>query len=187
MTLTETEWNDLSEYRDSLEHYGVKGMKWGVRKEPERTGRKRIASAEAKEKGKSRMSYLDRKRKAKAQKRSEKIQKQQQAKQLKEIKRRESILRNPTRLYKHRYEFTQEEINAALKNFEWEKKLQDYSINQLQAGKKYLEAAFTSVNAGINFYNAAARIANTMNPDSLPYIPTIKGKKDKKKDEKNDD
>lgn len=180
MTLSEQEWNDLGEYRNDLEHYGVPGMKWGVRKDREWTGTRRTATPQQKKKARQRMSSLEERRKRQVAKRSEAIAKKAEKQKLQAIKKRDSILRNPTKLYKHRYEFTQDEINAALRRFDWEKRLNEYSVAQLERGRKYLDVTFNTVNSGINLYNAAARIANTFSGTNLPYVP--QAKIDKKKD-----
>lgn len=166
---------------DALEHYGRKGMKWY---QSIYGSKDKKSSGSSKNRPKTPMQQrLEERKKAREKKRSEQAAKRVEKQKQREIKKREEILRNPTKLYKYRNEFTQDEINNALRRFEWEKKLNDYSINQLERGKKYLDAAFNTVNSGINIYNAAARIANTMNKDEKPwpYVPPVRTKKEDKK------
>lgn len=182
---SEKTWNDLSDYRESLEHHGVKGMRWGVRKERKSPGTKRKKRTFS-EKVKVRRQKRAKDRVARAKARAEKEQQEAQKKAAKQAavkeKKRKAILNNPTQLYKHRREFTADEIQAAMKQFEWEKKLSDYSKNDLKNGSEYINTMFSYVNNSINLYNAAARIANSVSEDvNLPIIKSTKELEERKK------
>lgn len=183
MTYNEHEWAELESYRESLEHYGVPGMKWGVRKEYERKGRGGSSS-----KIKQRKTFLERKRAERLKRQKEAAAKKEKKKAEQAAKRREENLRSASKLYKHRNDYTQEEINNALKRFEWEKKLRDYSKSEMEAGKKYIDTVFQYANSAINMYNTAARVVNSFDLSEQPwkYIeqPDLKAKKkgDKKDD-----
>lgn len=176
MLLSESQWEELGEYRTSLEHYGVPGMKWGVRKARETSGRTRKKAAK-------KLSYLERRKKQLAEKRRKKKQKIAE----REAKRRKNILNSPTRLYKNRRKFTQDEINEAMKQFKWEAELQQYSQKQLKAGKDYIDSIFNYGTAAINVYNMAARVVNSFDLSEKPwtYVETASKNKDKK-DKKDD-
>lgn len=190
--ISEQAWNDLSDYRESLEHYGVKGMRWGVRKERKTSGtqrKKRTFSEKVKARRKKRAKDRVDRAKARAEKEQQEAQKKVAKQQAAKEKKRKSILNNPTQLYKHRREFTADEIQAAMKQFDWEKKLSEYSKNDLKNGAEFINTIFTYTNNAINLYNAAARIANSVNEDSrLPIIKTtsevLNTKKEKDKDKK---
>lgn len=186
MTFNEEDWGNLVEYREYLEHYGVKGMKWGVRNEREKTGRR--TSAKKKAAIQNRLSILERRKKKRQQKAKEAEKKRQTVSAKKAEARRTNILRSPTKLYKNRYDFTQDEINSALKQFEWESKLRDYSQKELQAGKRYIDNAFQYTVATINLYNQAARVVNSFNLSEKPwtYIEDIKKSKKDDKGKKGD-
>lgn len=178
-------WLALHDEDECLEHYGRKGMKWyqsiyGSKDKGSSSG------SRPKKPQNSWQKMAAERSETRAKKKSERDAQKVEREKKRQIERRERILKNPTKLYKHRYEFTQDEINSALKQFEWEKKLNEYSVNQLERGKKYLDVAFNTVNSSINIYNAAARIANTFNPDDKPwpYVPQATVKKDKGKDKK---
>lgn len=182
MKISETDWNALSDYRESLEHYGVKGMKWGIRKDRDRSsGRKTSKKAVAKTQ--ERLARLEKKRQARAKRRAEAAAKDAEKSAAKAKAQHEKNLRTASSLYKHRNEYTQDEINNALKKFEWEKKLRDYSKSELDAGKKYLDAAFNYTNSAINLYNNAARVVNSFNLSDKPwqYIKVADVKDEKKK------
>ena len=179
------DWMDRGIPESDIEHYGRKGMKWyqsiyGSKDKVSRSGKPLTADQRRRAREKSKAA----KQKDRAKKKSEAEEKRAERDKQKQAERREKILRNPTKLYKHRNDFSQDEINAALKRFAWEKQLSDYSMAQLERGQKYLTAAFDTMNASINIYNSAARIANGFNPNEKPwpYIPTAKT--DKKEDQK---
>lgn len=184
--ISESNWDALSDYRDSLEHYGRKGQKWGEHIfGKERTGTKRKKRTFS-EKVKARRAQRAKNRVARAKARAEKQQQEAQKKaakqQAKKEKKRQSILNNPTSLYKHRREFTADEIQAAMKQFEWEKKLSEYSKNDLKNGADYINTMFNYVNNATNLYNSAARIVNSVAPDrNLPIIKTTKELEEEKK------
>lgn len=183
MFVEKTHWDDLSNYRNSLEHYGVKGMRWGIRKQRESSGNRRSSQ------GPSILSKKEQRLKQRAEQKAkterEKAVKKAAADKAKAEKRRKDILTNPSKLYKHRNEFTYDEIRRAMERFEWEKKLNSYSADQLRNGAEFVNNLFKLTNSGINLYNSAARIVNSINTDGdvMPFIKPMPGadNKDKKK------
>lgn len=184
----------LAGTENELEHYGVKGMKWGVRRSDEELGRpskikgpKKTYIFKDKETGKKYRLSLPKDHKY------SKEQVQAMGKRLigsakkrdsdkREKARREKILSDPKKLYKHRKEFTREEIDQAIKTFEWEKKLRDLSIADMEAGKKMVSNAVGYANAIISGYNTIAGVKNAFDPDNP--LPTISVNPEKKKDDK---
>lgn len=169
---------------DDIEHYGRKGMKWyqsiyGSKDKKSSGSSKSTLSKKAND----RMSELSRKQNEKAIKKAESEKRRSEQKAKAAAKRREEILRNPAKLYKHRREFTQDEINAAIRTFEWEKKLSDLSAARRKAGEEQIRSMVNySVNA-INLYNQAARIANTFDMTEKPW-PYIEGPSPKETEKK---
>lgn len=188
MQLTEAEWSNLLEYRDGdydsyFEHHGVKGMRWGVRKDRESGGGRKSSKAKDMNGIRQRMREVLSKREQEAnQKKLKKAVEKAEKAEAKAAKKREDILRSPTKLYKNRYNYSQDEINNALRRFEWEKKLRDYSNAELEAGKKYIDTAFQYANSAINLYNQAARVVNSFNLSDKPwtYVEQPGKGKDKK-------
>lgn len=94
---------------NELAHYGVLGMKWGVRKQKYYEKKARSSSG------------------SKSKKYAEKAAKQARANKKYKKAYRAQILSDPTKLYKHRKDFSKEEIDKAMSNFNREQKLRGYS------------------------------------------------------------
>lgn len=149
---------------NELEHYGVLGMKWGVRKD-------RISSSTGKKKKKTSM-------KAKL----AKIKKEQAE------KRRKAILDDPRKLYRNRKKFTKEEIDAAMKQFEWEGKLQQQSLDRIKRGQEEAAKILGLMTTGLGMYDQIARVYNTYSTSQggedaprLPYLEKADSSKNKSK------
>lgn len=174
--ISERSWNDLSDYRESLEHYGVKGQRWGVRKERKTSGtkrKKRIFSEKVKARRQKRAKDRVERAKARAEKEQQEAQKKSAKQAAAKEKKRKAILNNPTKLYKHRREFTADEIQAAMRQFEWEKKLADFSKSDLNNGAEFIKTMVNYTANGIKLYNNAAKIANAFNSDLKSKLPII--------------
>lgn len=180
MTISEKEWNALSLYRKALEHYGVPGMRWGFRKDRDR-GSGRRSSGKLVAMAKKRAAKREKKRLERARRRAEAMAKKAERSATKAKEAHERNMQTASKLYKHRNEYTQDEINNALKKFEWEKKLREYSKSELDAGKKYLDAAFQYSTSAINIYNNAARVVNSFNLSEKPWNYIAPAKVDDKK------
>lgn len=175
---------------EDIEHYGRKGMKWYQSiygsKDKKSSGSSGSRKLTPSPKAKARMVELSKKQKAKETKKQEEEKRSAERKARAAAKRREEILRNPSKLYRHRREFTQDEINAAIRTFEWEKKLSDLSAARRRAGEEQIKSMVNySINA-INLYNQAARVANSFNLTEKPwaYIEAPQTKKDDKNKKK---
>lgn len=174
------------ETSDELEHYGRLGMKWGQHifgrdeaksKKQKRTRIERVKARLARKKAK--MEAAEAKKKAKAEAALAK-------KKAADEKRRKEILSDPTKLYKYRKNFSQEEINQAIKQFEWEQKLNDLSVKKIEAGKKRVQAIAGTLSSVVGGYNTVASVVNAFADDiNLPKVNM--GAENKKKDKKKDD
>lgn len=211
MIVEKQDWDDLAQYRESLEHFNVKGSSWYEHKrgkwqkhakyahgldDPNKDDSKTTKSAVDKVKAKKEAAAAKEKKKQAAAK--EKAKKQEAADKAKAEKeaakaeeRRKKILASPTKLYKHRKEFTYDEIKKAMDTFKWEKELNGYSKDELQRGADFLKTLNTTMSNAINVYNTAARVVNSIkeyngDSDLIPFIGGIKeNKKPNEKDDKN--
>lgn len=167
--------------QDFLEHYGREGMKWYQHI----YGKEQSHAKYATKKGSGKSGT------SKAQKQKERQEKKAKEAEAKAAARREKIKQSPTKLYKHRREFTKAEIDEAMKTFEWEKRLQGFSSEELKHGAAYIDTMTTYVKNLSNLYNAGAHVFNAYSSfvdkrmDPLPIIgidkPSKKGKQNEQK------
>lgn len=192
LIVNESDWKENINFLNSLEHYGVKGMKWyqhlfgknqsHAKYAKDTSGSKKVNS-NSKEDGKvSKKETRAQKKIDAARIRSEKEAAQAKSKEEKVAAKKEAnrkkIMNNPRELYKHRDEFTYEEIQKAMNKFNWEQQLNRYALERdnqfkqrLNNGAEYINIMFRYANNGINLYNASARIINTMQgDDTLPFV-----------------
>lgn len=138
---------------DFLEHYGVKGQRWGVRRTPEQLGHK----------GKSTIKRIMAKlKKSSAKKKKQKAKKEQES----DDKIREKILRStdPKYIYKHRSLLSDKELNDRINRINTEAKLKSmaepkgelYKI--AQSGDNWLKTTSSMANSVRNIYVAANTI-----------------------------
>lgn len=206
MIIEEASWNELAEYREALEQSGVKNMRWyrhifgkyqdhakyaAGRSSPDKKTSKR-ADDDAKAKAKAEKKAADAKAKAEkkeadAKAKAEKKEADAKAKAEKEAaekeKERQKILSDPKKLYKHRKEYSYDEIKKAVDRFKQESELQKYAKETMQKGADYINLVNTYATSAINVYNTAARIINTINDNgkynSVPFIDGLKADRNK--------
>lgn len=160
----------LNEVGETLEHYGVPGMKWGVRKQrPTSVGSsKGLSKKQAKK-------LLRQKKAAKAKKE-------------REAKKRAKILKNPTKLYKNRDKFSEAEIKKAMERFNWERNLRSLSKADLDYGRDVVNNIMKTSSDLIGIYNNIARTYNSLgSPEARwKYIENVPGGGKKKKKDDDD-
>ncbi len=187
----------METYAEYLEHHGIKGQRWGIRRTPEQLGHRVSERRKAKSSSSTRKSinFLKRKPKTssskeekftkKAEKRKQIDEKRAVKKAQKDVARREKILQNPTLLYKHRKEFSPEEIKKAMGNIKMEQELRDLSMKNLGVGRQYLETAVRYAESTIKMYNKAANVYNAFGhpkPGKEAPVIGVSPNKDKNKD-----
>lgn len=149
-----------------LAHHGILRMKWGQRNGPpypllrDAAGRLK-AKAQAKRKAKS---------EARAERAVEEKAKEHQA--LKKYLRN-----NPEKLYKHRNDLTQEEINEIMAQIEWDRRVKDISTSERQR----------SINRMLNVLKTGATVAENTRKvyQTLDYFKERKAKKKRDRENNN--
>lgn len=139
MRLTEFSDND---YRGYLEHHGIPGMRWGVRRYQNSDGSLTNAG---------RKRYGDGIAKSRSERKAAKAQ-------AKAAKRREKILNNPKLLKKHLNEYSDKEINDALKRFDQMSRLENHSRNRSGKVRKALAATVGTGALIVSGYNTAKNL-----------------------------
>lgn len=126
---------------NSLEHYGVKGQKWGVRRTPEQLGH-------ITEKKRRVSNWIQKARKKSAKRKKQAAKKKVEAKKAKaekeeesEDKIREKILNStdPKYIYKHRELLTTKELQDRLTRIDTESKVKTLSEKQVKKGADALK------------------------------------------------
>lgn len=182
----------MESYSEYLEHHGIKGQRWGVRRTPEQLGHRRVEGKqrviEGKPGGMFKMRVVQGTEPSKAEqkelKKKERLEQIAEKKAKEQLERREKILKDPRLLYKHRYEFSPEEIKKAMGDIQTMQNLRQLSVNELSAGEVYLNTAVKYAKTGIEAYNTAAKIYNAFNKDDKHTAPIIGAKSEAKQKKK---
>lgn len=169
-------------YDDYLAHHGIKGQSWGVQHGPpypvvrgaggapkktsivksklaaamknraDAQAKKKQAKAEALERAKQRKLDKDADRKVEAQDRL-----------------RRQVVKHPKDLYKHKNDFSRQEIEEIIKEIEFDRRIQDVRIEEVNRGlasyKRIQDATSTTYNFASNLkgiYNIMADVHNAM-------------------------
>ena len=143
---------DLVNKPDILAHFGIMGMKWGVRRyqNPDGTltdlGRRRVAN---------RLS----KREKKIAKRIERANKREAKKQAKLKKNREKYLKDPAMMLKYEHMFSNEELRRASERIMLLNNIHQLNRTKLSRGKAYADEVLgygKTLNDAIKFINSNA-------------------------------
>lgn len=183
-------------YRE-LEHHGILGMKWGVRRYQNDDGSLTSAGKERYSKGKQTGDKSLDKEYKKFAKQTEKIKKAQVKEKRKtdqkrdqeakeEAAEREKILSDPKLLRQNYKKFSTEEVQQAIKNFETERRLSDFSKSRVQQGARFLSSMAQFTSSAIVVYNNVSKAYNAFSPGTKP-MPFIKDPEKKKKNKDDDD
>ena len=154
---------------NQLYHYGVLGMRWGVRKN------RNPSSNSIFKRKKTQSKDVDNNKK-------EDIEKKQQA----IAKKKERVLKTKSakELYKHKDLFTDDELRSAYNRLVLETNLNNLIPKDVNAGKKFINDSVdwttkiaNLVDNGTRLYNGSAKIYNTFSPKGKANpLPIIKEK-----------
>ncbi len=187
---------------DYLNHHGVKGQKWGVRKKHPTSGRRVSSSAQSKNQSGSKIQQRvkarlsNRKvtklqaREAKAKSKLQKLNKEKQVNALEQQvsieEKKAKILksRSGKELYKNADLFTTDELAAATRRLQLEKTLREIDPKTKSKAEQYLDKAKKlndTMNTVTNTIESGAKMYQTINK----YLGSTSGssnKDEKKKD-----
>ena len=96
-------------------------------------------------------------------------------------KERQEIIRNPTKLREHQYEFSRDEVEEALKRFDQDRRLADISAGKVKRGSDYVSNLANMAGSMTKLYNLTAVAYNSFTGSKLPLIKAEEKKKDDKK------
>lgn len=141
--------------KDFLEHYGVKGQRWGVRRTPEQLGHRKDVKA-----AKKRAKAQERTKKAIAKAKKTKMRdiRRQQRKTAKQAKKaeitREQLLksRNPKVLYKNVTKLSDADLKNRLNRLEMESKLKKLATSQKSKGEETVDTILKWGNKANDIY-----------------------------------
>lgn len=169
---------------DYLNHHGVKGQKWGVRKKRPTSGRRVSSATRSKNQSGSKIQQRvkarlsNRKvtklqaREAKAKAKLQKLNKEKQVSSLEEqvsIEEKKAKIiksRSARELYKNADLFSDKELEGATKRLKIEKQLKEMEPAPKSRGQKFLEnmkAADESMKTVTNAIESGAKMYNTLN------------------------
>lgn len=153
---------------DYLAHHGIKGQKWGVTRTPEQLGHMKKLRPKKQSKKESYLSTLKTKlEKRQAEKKAAQAE-QKAAKQAEDHEKlKEELRKHPGRIYNHRTELTEDDVNDIMQKVNFDRKCKDIRTEQFNRGIAKIRSAQQAVrtiselmNSSIGVYNNTAMTYN---------------------------
>lgn len=151
-----------------LAHHGIKGQKWGVTRTPEQLGHKKNPRPKKQSKKESYLSTLKTKLEKRQSEKKAARAEQKAAKQAEDHEKLKEELRNhPGRIYRHRNELIEDDVNDIMKKVNFDQKCKDIRTEQFNRGMAKIRSAQQTIktfselmNSSIGLYNNTAMIYN---------------------------
>lgn len=178
-------YHDLDDCDDILEHYGT----------PKHSGRypygsgdrpyQRLEGSSSKKAQRVYNKQVKKLNKQKVKEKEEAEKKAESERKVKEAAEKARIrnLRDPRKLREHQYEYSADEVNEALKRFDWDKKLYEFDKAKMQRGAEYMQTFLKYATSAVGIYNVGANVYNSIQnreDAALPLISTGAGQQKKK-------
>ena len=158
----------MEDNNEFLAHHGIKGQKWGVTRTPEQLGHVKNPRPKKQIKKVNYASVLKSKlEKRQAEKKAEQQAKKKAAEQENHEKLKEELRKHPGRIYKHRTELTEDDVNDIMKKVNFDRKCKDIKTEEFNRGMAKIRSAQQTIktfaelmNSSVGLYNNTMMIYN---------------------------
>lgn len=184
----------MTSFSNELYHYGIKGMKWGVRRTPEQLGKPQRTKEQLKRDKKRDKALAAKKKADEKEKKAEKkeaakkarFEKRQAKERYLSPKEKAEIIKSPTAVMRNRDKFTNEELKQALERFKLEADIAKITEDQRKRGKQMVTDIVDMTKKATEGYDIFVDIYNTFSESDRKLKKINDKDKDDDKDKKNE-